>query len=98
MSDITAGAEKVTGTDVGAAQEKAIDKADKHTPDPPKVEAAEHVPDPPKADDGLDALKGTVGELATAVANLTALVTGQHEKDESPHSVPWTHRGLGGKS
>jgi len=95
VSNITAGAEKVTGTNVGEAQTHAVEKADEHTPNPPEVRAVEHVPDPPKADDGLDALKDTVGELANAVANLTNLVTGQVTKDESPASVPWTHRGIG---
>jgi hypothetical protein len=96
MSEVSGAAEAATGANVGEAQKRVVDEADKHTPAPSQPPVVEHVPEPPKVDDGLDQLKDTVSELATTVANLAALVTGETVKDESPAKVPWTHRGFGG--
>jgi hypothetical protein len=70
------------------------DRVDPHTPDPVQPPVVENVPEPPTPqDEGIEGLRATVTELATAVASLTDLVTKQMPKDESPSSVPWTHYG-----
>jgi hypothetical protein len=82
----------VTGADVGAAKDKAVEEATTAAP-APDVPAVEHIPDTPKPDDGMDELRTTVAALATAVDNLTNIVTGTTPRDEAPHSRPWTHWG-----
>lgn len=89
MSEPTA--EAVTGVHPTEVTEKAADKADDVTPNP-HVPLESHAPEV-KTDDGMEALRETVSGLASAVANLTDLVTGTVQPDETPHSVPWTHRG-----
>jgi len=74
--------------------EKTMEDAGQHTPTP-TVPEAEHVPDKaPKGGETLDALRATVETLAQSVESLTNIVTSKiREKDTSPHSIPWTHRG-----
>ena len=70
-----------------------VEEVNKKTPDPVTPPVVNKLPDPPTPhEDGLVELRDVVGKLATSVASLTALVTESH-KDESPNSVPWTHRG-----
>jgi hypothetical protein len=72
-----------------------LDRVDPHTPDPKLPDKVdEKLPEPPAPqDEGIEGLRTTVGQLATAVATLTDLVTANLPKDESPNSVPWTHYG-----
>ena len=92
MSEIPAAVAVVEPSTQGAPGH-VVETVNHHTPDPVTPPVVEHVPDPPRPDtDGIDQLRETVGQLATAVAALTDLVT-KSAKDESPVSVPWTHRG-----
>lgn len=85
---------KETVTEVQQAPETVADKAAEHTPEPETPPVVTHIPDPPTPqNDGLAELRSVVEGLATAVSNLTELVTRQLPKDESPASLPWTHYG-----
>jgi len=76
-----------------ASAPKVVDNVNDHTPEPTQPPGVTHVPDPPAAQDGgLEAVQDAISKLGTALDALTAMVLGQ-QKDESPHSVPWTHRG-----
>jgi hypothetical protein len=83
----------VVGGHSQAVPAQVTTEVNEHTPDPETPPVVEHVPDPPRPDTGgIEELKTVVAGLATAVASLTDLVTKDH-KDESPTSVPWTHKG-----
>ena len=71
--------------EVKTVQPEVVEQVDHHTPETP-------APPPAHQDNGIEELKKTVGQLATAVTSLTELVTKSHQ-DESPNKVPWTHRG-----
>ena len=75
---------------------KATDEAEKHTPEHVHVEAPREpeVTNPADAGkDRIDVLTDIVAGLATTVTTLTEAVAGIVNKDDAPHTVPWTHRG-----
>lgn len=76
----------------GAAPGNAVDAVNDHTPDPETPPVVDAVPDPPMPQDGIAELREVVAGLAATVATLTDLVTDK-ERDASPASLPWTHRG-----
>lgn len=98
MSEIIGAGDQVAlveATDPQVNKANVVENVNDHTPEPVQPPLVEKAPTPPEAqNEGMAALGDAVAKLGTMVDTLTELVL-NGQKDESPHSVPWTHRGGG---
>jgi len=90
----------VTAIDPDIHPANIVDNANDHTPEPVTPPVVADAPDPPRSDkEGLGELQTIAASLAKtaeiltgAIAQLADNVVNQ-TRDDSPTTLPWTHRG-----